>query len=308
MLFGFRAALILCFKFFCIHSVLCQSSKPGMQGMAPSKWLTFRYTHAPGKVYGFPGVDSRKYTNEECFVRAWLPVVHGKKWTVLLGPNYRTEQFEVKTEGENPIHKMSGWNLRTIGLDITSLVKLDSVSWIVATSHFNKSGNMAELSLSQIPVNYTVSASYLRKMAANKEIGLGVVFNQSFKRTLLPVLIFNYNFAPNAGIEIMLPKRVALRRNFSPKDILYLKAESVTRTYYINPSGTNARDVCRRVDVDMGVSYNRRINNLVGLEVSAGYRKNLRTRLIDGAVPIRTSGLAMTVDLYVTPPKFKKKR
>jgi hypothetical protein len=93
---------------------------------------------------------------------------------VLLGPNYRTEQFESKTPGENSIHSMSGWNLRSYGIDVNSFVKLDSISWLLSTSHFNKSGNMAELSLKQVPLNYTVSASFLRKKSANKEIGAGI--------------------------------------------------------------------------------------------------------------------------------------
>jgi len=285
----------------------CQTLKPGLSGMAPSKWLTFRSTHSPGKVYSFPAAGSRRYTHEEYFARVWLPVVHSKRITVLMGPSYRTEQFELKTAGENPISKMSDWNLRSYAVDINSVIKLDSTSWLIATSHFNKSGNAAELSLKQIPVNYTLSASFLRKKSLNKEMGFGIMLNQSYKLTILPVLIFNYNYAENAGIEIMLPKKIAWRRNLSVNDIIYLKAESVTRTYYINPLRSDVPDVYRRVDVDMGVTYNRKLGNFVGLEVSAGYRKNLSTRLIQGAVPIRTSGFAMTFDLYIQPPKFKGK-
>lgn len=308
MLFGYRSALTLVFSFCFTSTVFCQSDKPGLIGMSPSKWLTFRNTHSPGKVYGFPGAGSKTYTHEEYFVRAWIPAVHSKRIIVLLGPNYRTEQFELKTPGENPISKMGGWNLRSYGLDINSFVKLDSTSWLVTTSHFGKSGNIAELSLKQIPLNYTLSASFLKKRSINKEIGFGVMLNQSYKLTILPVLIFNYNYADNAGIEMMLPKRIAWRRNLSAKDILYLKAESVTRTYFINPSGNDVPGVYRRVDVDMGLTYNRKINNLIGVEISAGYRKNLTTKLIDGAVPIKTSGPALTLDLYIQPPKFKGRK
>jgi hypothetical protein len=306
MLIDYRKAMVL---LLCIvnSNAPCQSLKPGLPGMAPSKWLTFRATHAPGKVYQFPNAQSKKFTNEEFFVRAWLPVVKSNRVTVLLGPNYRTEQFELKTAGENPISAMQGWNLRTFGLDLTSLVRMDSTSWLVTTGHVNKSGNLAEIPLKDIPVNFTVSASFVKRRSENKEIGAGLMVNQSFRTTILPVLIFNYNYAENGGFEIMLPKRVAWRNNLSPNDILYVKAESVTRTYYINPLGTDRHDVCRRVDVDLGLTYNRKIGNFLGIELSAGYRKNLSSRLVSGAVPIRTSGLAMTFDVYVQPPRFKGK-
>ncbi|WP_229219089.1 hypothetical protein [Dyadobacter sediminis] len=307
MLFRYwKAAAVFC----CLMHAdsFCQSLKPGLSGMAPSKWLTFRNTHAPGKVYSFPNAGSRRYTHEEYFARVWLPVVHSERVTVLMGPSYRTEQFELKTTGENPISRMSNWNLRSYALDVNAVVRLDSSSWLIATSHFNKSGNTAELSFRQIPVNYTLSASYLRKKSLNKELGFGILFNQSYKLTILPVLIYNHNYAENAGFEIMLPKKIAWRRNLSANDILYLKAESVTRTYYTNHWASEVPDVCRRVDVDMAVTYNRKLGSMIGMEVSAGYRKNLSTRLIEGAVPLRTSGFAMTFDLYVQPPKFKGKK
>lgn len=296
--------------FLCLVSghAICQSLQPGLSGMAPSKWLTFRNTHSPGKVYNFANSGPKTYTYEEYFARVWLPVVHGKKVTVLLGPNYRTEQFESKTAGENPIRSMGGFNLRSYGLDLNSFVKLDSTLWLVATSHFNKSGNMAELSLKDVPLNYTVSAALLRKRSIDKEFGAGLMVNQSYKTTILPVLIFNYNFSARSGLEMMLPKRVAWRQNLSKNDILYLRGESVTRTYYTNPSASAIPSVYRRVDVDLGLSYNRRIGSWAGVEISAGYRKNLTTKLIEGALPVKPSGLAMTLDFYVQPPSFKGRR
>ncbi|WAC13796.1 DUF6268 family outer membrane beta-barrel protein [Dyadobacter pollutisoli] len=289
-------------------TAVCQSLKPGLTGMAPSKWLTLRTTHAPGKVYRFPGAGTKTYTNEEMFVRAWVPLLHKDKVTILLGPNYRTEQLELKSVGENPVSSMQGWNLRTFGLDLNSIVRLDTTSFLILTSHINKSGNFAVLSSSQIPLNYTVSASFLKKKSANKEIGAGLIVNKSFKLTVLPVLIFNYNFSENEGVEIMLPKKVAWRHNLSASDILYVKAESVTRTYYINKLADASPEVCRRVDIDMGISYNRKLGHYAGFEMFGGYRKNISSKLIEGAMPVRTSGLAATIELYVQPPRFNRKK
>ena len=287
---------------------MCQSLKPGLAGMAPSKWITIRNTHAPGKAYRFNGTDTKRFTQEEYFIRAWLPVVHSKRVTVLLGPNYRTEQLEFKSNGENPVSHMAGWNLRTFAMDLNSIIKLDSTSWFVFTSHINKTGDFGSLTWDQIPTNYTLSTSFLRKLSANKEIGFGVMMNKSFKVTVLPVFLLNYNFSENAGLEMVLPKRIAFRKNISPSDIIYLKSEAVSRTYYINQLNSHALGVCRRVDIDMGVSYNRKISSYAGVELFAAYRQNVSNRLIEGAVPVRTSGFAGTIELYIQPPKFKKKK
>ncbi|MCF0049365.1 hypothetical protein LXM25_04805 [Dyadobacter sp. LJ53] len=286
---------------------MCQSLKPGLEGMSPSKWLTIRRTQAPGKTYRFNSTDTKRFTQEEYFMRAWVPLVHSKKVAVLLGPNYRAEQLEFKSSGENPVSHMEGWNLRTFALDLNSIVKLDSSSWFIFTSQINKSGDFGRLLWKEIPMNYTLSASFLRRKSVNKEVGLGVMMNKSFKITVLPVFIFNYNFSNNAGLEMILPKKIAFRKNLTPSDIIYFKSEAVSRTYYLNQLNSDALGVCRRVDIDMGMSYNRKIGNYAGVEIFAGYRKNVSNRLIEGAVPVRTSGFAGTIELYIQPPKFKKK-
>lgn len=287
---------------------MCQSLKPGLEGMGPSKWLTFRNTHAPGKTFRFNGTDTKRFTQEEYFMRAWVPLVHNKKFVVLLGPNYRTEQLEFKSAGENPVQHMEGWNLRTFALDLNSVVKMDSISWLIFTSHVNKSADFGRLSWQNVPVNYTLSASFLHKKSVNKEIGFGVMMNRSFKVTVLPVFIFNYNFANNTGLEMMLPKKIVFRKNLSPSDIIYLKSEAVSRTYYLEQVNDASLGVCRRVDIDMGMSYNRKISNYAGVELFAGYRKNVSSRLIEGAVPVRASGFAATIELYIQPPRFKKSK
>ena len=214
--------------------MVCCAQKPGLPGMAPSKWITFRTTHAPGKVYRFANGGNKTFTNEEVYVRAWIPLLHKKNFAVVLGPNYRAEQLEFKSSGENPAKKFEGWNLRTFALDLNSFVRLDSTSWLVLTSHINKTGNFAMLSAKEIPLNYTVSASYLKRTSPNKEIGAGVIFNKSYKLTFLPVFLFNYNLSEKEGIEIMLPKKMAwMARSF-------LTARRATGTTFVAPANSRS--------------------------------------------------------------------
>jgi hypothetical protein len=278
-----------------------QDLKPGLTGMAPSKWITFKHTAAGGVKYRSANIAPQKYTQEDLYVRAWIPVLNKPRYAIVLGPHYRTEQMEMSTKGENPLHQMSNWKLRSMGVDMKSLFTLNYNSFLVMAAQVNKSGSLANTPLKDVPLNYSFTAVYLKKKSPDKEIGIGLLVSKSNNISVLPVLVLNYNYAPNAGFEISLPKKVAWRYNISAKDILYLKSEAVTRSYYT--AGLNDEPgVFRKIDLDTGVMYNRQLNKLVGLEIFGGYRKNISSRLPADVIPVKTSGLTASIEIYIRPP------
>jgi hypothetical protein len=240
-------------------------------------------------------------------VRAWIPVIRKSNFSLIAGPHYRTEQLELKdNSAENPIHQLSNWHLRSAGLDLRSLIRLDSTSWLMAGAHINQSSNLNEHAYQSVPLNYTFSSVYLRKMAMNKEIGFGFMINKSYKLTVLPVFVFNYNYSKNAGIEIGLPHKLAWRYNLSATDIVYVKSEAITRMYYINAC-VNAPGIFQRIDVDTGITYNKQITKYFGVELFGGYRKNISSKVPDGVIAVKTSGFAGSLELYIRPPVINKK-
>jgi len=218
----------------------------------------------------------------------------------MLGPQYRTEQLEFEGSGENPLHLLSSWNLRSIGMDIRSTIKVDSTSWLLFNFNINQSGNLQDQPHSNVPLNYTLSSVFLKKKSVNKEIGFGFMANKSFNTmTILPVFIFNYNYSPKAGIEISLPRKIAWRYNLSPSDIFYAKAEAMTRSYYIVCDNEYA---FRRTELDMGIAYNRQITKFFGAELFGGYRRNISTRLPGEITAIKTSGFVFSLEVYFRSP------
>ena len=284
-----------------------QELQPGVSGMAPSKWITFKHTQAPGARYRSANSQTQRYTQEDIYVRAWIPILHNPKYALVLGPHYRTEQLEINTSGENPMHQMSNWKLRSMGVDIKSFFTLGEGSYLIAASQLNKSGSLANVPLKDVPLNYSFTAVYLKKKTQDREMGLGVMVSKSQNLTILPVFVYNFNYSPKAGFEISLPKKIAWRYNISPKDILYLKSEAVTRSYYITESSSKT-GVFRKIDMDTGVLYNRQINKLIGVEVFGGYRTNISNRLPSGVVPIKTSGFTGSIELHIRPPFGSSKR
>ena len=293
---------ILCCSSLFMKPCCAQELKPGLAGMAPSKWITIKHTVAPGRQYRSENGQTKKYTQEDCYVRAWIPVIHKQNFAIVLGPNYRTEQMEFKSYGDNPINQLSSWKLRSMGIDLKSFFKLDSTSYLVVASNINKSGNLTHESRHSIPYNYSFTSVYMKKKSDRKEIGFGVMVNKSDKLAVLPVFVFNYNnISGKSGIEIALPKKVAYRMNLSPTDILYFKSEVLTRRYYTYDN-SDKPTLFRLIDLDTGIQYNKQINKLIGIEVFGGYRANISKRLPAGIIPIRTSGLAASIEIYIRPP------
>jgi len=282
----------------------CQQHKPGIDGMAPSKWTTIRLTQAPGRSYRT--IDSQKkiYTQEDVYFKTWIPIVHNSKFSVAIGPQYRTEQLEFEDNGENSIHMLSHWNLRYAGVDLRSLIAIDSSSWLIFNANANKCGNFGDYRFSNFPLNYTFSSAFIKKESDNKEFGAGLIVNKSFTGiTILPILIFHYNYSKKAGIEISIPYKVAWRYNASTSDIFYVKAEALNRSYFIRQE--NGDCSFRRIDVDMGVAYNKSFTKMMGVEAFVGYRQNVSNRLPTDVIGVKKSGIALSLEFYIRPPLKK---
>jgi Domain of unknown function (DUF6268) len=294
------SAVTICLLVCTSQEAKCQKLKPGLPGMAPSRWITIKHTQAPGRVYQSFGSSSKKYSQEDIYFKAWIPVVYKSRFALMLGPQYRTEQLEFQSNGENPLHLLSSWNLRSIGLDVRSLIRVDSAAFLIMNFNTNQSGNLQDQSHDNVPYNYTFTSIYLRKKSINKEIGFGLMANRSFDRfNVLPVFIFNYNYSSKAGLEISLPHKIAWRYNLSPSDIFYAKAEAITRAYFIVCDSEYA---FRRTELDLGVAYNRQITKFMGAEIFAGYRRNINTHLPNEITAVKTSGRVFSFEIYFRSP------
>ncbi|HTE33896.1 MAG TPA: hypothetical protein VK666_26120, partial [Chryseolinea sp.] len=230
-----RTALSLIFVplLICVFTANAQDLKPGLSGMAPMKWITIKYTHAPGRIYQSLNSNARTYTQEDTYFKLWLPVVIKPGFALAVAPHYRTENLELKGVETDPTDRISNWRLRSIGVDVKSFIKLDSTSWLINTLNVSQSGDLSGNSSGRIPLTYTFSSHYLMKKSLNKEIGFGIMVNKSNSFLVLPVFIYNYNFSAKNGIEVSLPHKIAWRHNFTSSDILYVKAEANTRSYFI---------------------------------------------------------------------------
>ena len=264
--------------------------------------------HAPGRIYQTPQGSSSRYTLEENYFKAYIPVAIKKHFAIAAAPYYRSEHFEVKSLYPSAGEQLSTWNLRSVGVDFKALICLDSAGWIINTANISKSANVAGSSLSDVPLTYTLSSIFMKRRSATTEMGLGLMVNRSNNFLVLPVVVYNHNFRNKMGVEIMLPHKLAWRYNPTENDILYAKAEANTRSYFLPQLTSDGHDVFRRIDVDMGIAYNRSFTSFMGAELFAGYRRNLSTRIPGSVIAVQSSGCFVTVDLYLKVPASLRKK
>ncbi|HEY9045487.1 MAG TPA: DUF6268 family outer membrane beta-barrel protein [Ohtaekwangia sp.] len=293
--------ILYCINISCVSA---QDYKPGLPGMGPSKWITLKHTQAPDRMFRTPHTKARSYTQEDVYMKVWLPVYMGPRVRVIAGPQYRTEQLAYHGNGENPLKAFSNWNLRSLGLDLKSVVALDTTSWLVANLHANQCSNLNAIGDSRVPANFTLCALYLKRKSSRKEVGAGFVANRLFNSyTFMPVLMMNYNFSSRSGIEMSLPQKIAWRNNLTPSDIIYIKAEAMSRSYYIRYDDKESSPF-RRTEIDFGVTYNKQFNKLMGAEIFGGYRQNLSCQMPSDIYAVKNSGAVFTLELYVKPPRI----
>ena len=297
-----KIAVWMFFGLVCNHTCFGQASRPGLSGMCPSKFLVIKHTLAPGRSFKTSNGSSVNYNQEDVYFKVWLPIFHKPNFYLLTAPQYRTEQLEFKNTSHSEANAISNWNLRSMGLDLRACVHIDSSSWLIGSFNVSRSGNLSDIPDHRIPLSITAGAVFLKKKSLYKEIGYGFVVNKGYNRfSVLPVLVFNYNFSAKSGIEISLPHKIAWRHNLSPSDILSIRAESSSRNYTLL-NQENQLNNFRRTDVDLGVAYNKCITKFVGVELSTAYRQNISLKFPCDIAPATKSGMVFAVEVYLRPP------
>lgn len=113
----------------------------------------------------------------------------------------------------------------------------------------------------------------------------------------IPVLMYNKTFNETWGLEMLLPARAALRRNFSTKSFLMLGYELEGQTYHIQdgngtlvtqifdgPTGANEWEL-RKSEIRARISWDKSITDFIWFNVQAGavitYRMDIDRALSD---------------------------
>jgi hypothetical protein len=280
----------------------CQTDR--IPGQIPQKWITIKHSVSPNRVLQYNG-QSYSADFEDIYAKIWLPVVMHEKFKIAAGASYRTEQIEIEDLTNSEVNAISHWNLRAAGLDIRTISQLSEKHSLVVGANFSYSAAIRSVPLGSAPLNYTLSAVFMNRRSANKEVGFGLLHSGNMgSLPFLPIIVWNETFNKRNGIEMSLPYKLAWRHNLSERSILHFKAEAVRRSYFVDQT---SHEQCRRLDVDLGISFTRLFNKWLGVEVFSGFRQNLSSEIPNNISLKTSSGIAVSTEIFILPDAIIKK-
>lgn len=205
------------------------------------------------------------------------PIISRSNFILNLGLTYWNSSYNFdRNEVENSpfLTQLNSAGIRTTGVNATVFKPLDNKHFIIAQVNADLNGDYRSFDdISGRNMTYSATAIYGWKKSDNLMWGIGA--SRTYRAGALlhiPVLFYNRTFNPKWGVEILLPARANLRRNFGTSSMLLLGYELEGNAYYLNDSNL----YLRRGELKPRITYERQIRNFIWLSAQVGWRYNWR--------------------------------
>jgi hypothetical protein len=175
--------------------------------------------------------------------------------------------------------------IRTTGLNATIFKPLNQKSFLIFQGNADLNGNYKNFDEIDFgnQMTYSAAAIYGWKKSDNLMWGIGAARTYRLGELIyVPVLLYNKTFNPKWGVELLLPSRGAVRRNFGTTSMLLFGYELEGNTYYMNRIG-----FLRRGEVKPRITYEKQIKNFIWFSAQAGMRVNARFNVFDTQNPVK---------------------
>ena len=204
-----------------------------------------------------------------------LPLVSDDRIIWQMGVNYWGSNFSYSGFVSNPqIKSLSSPGLTTAGLNTTVFKPLDEKHFLIFQGSVDLNGayqKFAEVSAKGI--TYSATAIYGWKTSDKNIIGTGLARTYRAGRQMyVPVLLWNRTFSDKWGMELLLPARGHVRRNFSTSSMLQLGYELEGNQFHI-PTETV---FLQRGELKPRIMWDQKIAGFFWLQLQAGMRFNWR--------------------------------
>ncbi|MEM1138221.1 MAG: DUF6268 family outer membrane beta-barrel protein, partial [Bacteroidota bacterium] len=225
-----------------LQQEFCQT---GLKGMAPSRGISFERVNtpeyniassSPENEIGNGASEVEHHRRIKMKLRA--PLWNSPGLKAVIGFKYVNEviEFENPNQLDFNLHRDIGnKNMKSLGTDLILLKPFRTNKYLVFRGAINYSGAYESLKdINSNYLNYNMSALLGIRKNADTEFGFGLSYSNSLNvRSIYPVFMYNHNFNENWGIEALLPKRAALRRNFNSKSMALAIMELDGSRYFI---------------------------------------------------------------------------
>jgi hypothetical protein len=208
-----------------------------------------------------------------------LPVVSNDKIIWQVGANYWGSYFLFKETTSSAFEKsLQNNGLHTMGLQTTIFKPLDEKRWLViqAAGDINSSfSRFSDISSKALTISGT--AIYGWKYSEKNMMGIGIARTYRAGALLhVPVLFWNKTFNDQYGMELLLPARGFVRRNFSTTSMLQMGYELEGNQFHIPGAGPSGDLFLQRGEMKPKLMWDQKISGYIWLNIQAGMRLNWR--------------------------------
>ncbi len=233
--------------------------------------------------------NERNYTIKPLWmprILANFPVVSNDKLIVNIGGQYWGSPYSITpTTGslEPPVNAVDANMMHSMGVATSIFKPLDEKRYLilVAGADLNTSFPSGQ-SVSGKAITVSASAIYGWKTSERNMWGIGASRTYRLGRVIhVPVLLWNKTFNDKWGVEMVLPAKGFVRRNFSAQSLL-LAGFELEGNQYLIPNGLNNSDLfLQRGEIKPRLQWERQLKNFIWLSTQAGARINGRNTFTD---------------------------
>ncbi|TKG89080.1 hypothetical protein EYV94_26360 [Puteibacter caeruleilacunae] len=266
---------------------------PKVNGCAPKRGLEVSYkssldynVHSKSDLIG-PSQD--KIVQNRLFkLKLKVPMINRPNFKMIGGFHYSDEQFYFKNRLTNdyPLYQgLDKKNLKSIGGTLYFMHRLKERSFFMLRLGASLKGDYWKEGIGDVApgtfLKYEITPLIGWKVNPYKSWGLGVAYSYSFGDPLVfPVIAYNHSFNKKWGIEAFLPAKVKIRHKFNDLSFLSFTTKISGGSYSVHLDAPELADFktleLRRSELDFFFNLERGITDWLWVDLTAGYRANLR--------------------------------
>lgn len=208
-----------------------------------------------------------------------VPVISNTKLIWQLGANYWRSGLNFEGNTLNPfISKLENNGMLTAGINTTIFKPLNEKNFLIFQASADVNGVFEGFDdINSKAVTISGTAIYGWKKSEKNMIGVGVSRTYRAGQVIhVPVLMWNKTFNDQWGMELLLPARGHLRRNFSTSNILQIGFELEGNQYWMRTPSPNGQAFIQRGELKPRVMWDKKIKGFIWFNAQAGFRYNWR--------------------------------
>jgi hypothetical protein len=230
---------------------------------------------------GVPSFPNQTYrVNRIAGIRGQLniPVVSNTKLIWQLGATYWRSGYNFASANSAFISKLNANGMHTASLNTTFFKPLNEKNFLIFQASADVNGVFEKFSdVNSKALTISATAIYGWKKSEQNMYGVGVARTYRAGQIIyVPVLLWNKTFNDQWGMELLLPARGHLRRNFSTSNIVQLGYELEGNQYWMRTPSPNGQVFIQRGELKPRVMWDKKLSGFFWLNVQAGFRYNWR--------------------------------